>query len=144
MVEKGFKDGVSKLVRWCFTPSQPVRLYQGDKGWREKGNIWRENCPLRESNPLRRSAGAAPKLTGLPVFCPLRPSCPSCWPRWPCLPRCRTGASWRRSHPLSPDRCSYLRRIGKICQLFIVRNKVSMSCQSHRVRSVWGCCCSVP
>ena len=22
--------GVSKLVSWCFTPSQPVRLYQGD------------------------------------------------------------------------------------------------------------------
>ena len=21
---------VSKLVSWCFTPSQPVRLYQGD------------------------------------------------------------------------------------------------------------------
>ena len=29
-------EKVSKLVSWCFTPSQPVRLYQSDYGERQR------------------------------------------------------------------------------------------------------------
>ena len=31
------RDEVTKQLTWCFTPSQPLRLYQGDKRDEESG-----------------------------------------------------------------------------------------------------------
>ena len=47
--DQNFLQGI-KLVSWCFTPSQPVRLYQGEQGIKEiykktKSTTTKQACP---------------------------------------------------------------------------------------------------
>ena len=41
---EGGREGDRKYVTWCFTPGQPVRLYQGDEGDRERLNNNARSC----------------------------------------------------------------------------------------------------